>query len=300
MADTHWLGFDPGVLIMTLSPYANLAYEQLVLECQGPVLTCKLSNPPENTLTPKMEDELTDLLNRLRIDPGIRVLVVTGAAEGYFLKYFELSELDKVIDESVGAELPYPGENCPLTTHHEIGNMIETLPQVTIAAINGICGGGAVELSLCFDFRLMATGDPAFTYGSPQTTFGICPGGGAAVRYVRMLGTARALDLLLHGELMTPEVALAHGLVSRVYPKDEFRDRVREFAQNLAIRAPLGMQAVKRLVRRIPDLPLHHALRMEMIEFGRVAVTEDAQVALAAVMRDPEHFNLEKLSFKGR
>ncbi len=196
--------------------------------------------------------------------------------------------------------MPYPGENCQLTTHHEMGNMVENLPQVTIAALNGITGGGACELSLCFDFRLMATGDETYTYGSPQTTFGICPGGGAAVRYVRMLGSAKALDLLLHGELMTPEKALDVGLLSRVYPKEEFRKRVKEFAHNMAIRAPLGMQAVKRLVHHIPDLPLNHALRMEMVEFGKVAETEDAKMTIATFESDPENFDLEKLEFKGR
>ncbi len=283
-----------------MSSYERIRYEQLLLQQDGTILTCKLSNSPDHTLTPKMEEELIDLLRRLATDDGIRVFIVTGAAEGYFLKYFELSELGKVIDESQHAEMPYPGENCPLTTHHELGNMVESLPQVTIAAINGICGGGAVELSLCFDFRLMATGDPSYTYGSPQTTFGIVPGGGAAVRYVRMLGTARALDLLLHGELMTPEKAHEIGLVNRIYPKEEFAQRVKEFSRNLAIRAPLGMQGVKRMVRRIPDLPLRHALRMEMVEFGRVAVTEDARMTIAAFERDPVGFDLSKLQFKGR
>lgn len=282
-----------------MSVYEALSYEQLILEQDGTILTCKLSNAPDHTLTPKMEDELIDLLTRLQTDESIRVFVVTGEAEGYFLKYFELSELDKVIKESIGATMPYPGDDCPLTTHGEMGNMVQNLPQVTIAAINGICGGGAVELSLCFDIRLMATGDDTYTYGSPQTTFAIVPGGGAAVRYVRMLGTARALDLLLHGELMTPEKAHDIGLINRIYPKEAFRDCVREFAENLAARAPLALQGVKRLVRHIPDLSLQHALRMEMIEFGQISVTEDAKMALAAVENDPENYDPRNFDFKG-
>ena len=261
-------------------------YHHLKVERLDGVVTCSMSNPPKHTLNRATLAELLRLVDELAADPSQRVFILTGGEEGYFFKYFELTEL-------AGPEPAAPADETEpetLSVIHRLGLKIKALPQVTIAAINGIAGGGAVELSLSFDFRLMATGDPAFTYGSPQTTFGIVPCGGASVNYVRMLGPAVALDLLMHGDLMPPERALALGLVSRVYPKETFRKEVAAFAQNLASRAPLALQGVKRLVRAAPDLTYEEALLNEVQEFSKVIGTNDAKRALAAVIADDTNF----------
>ncbi len=279
-------------------------YKHLLLEKRGFVLTVKLSNPPRHTLNVAMLHELHDLLDSLPGDESIRVVVFTGAAEGVFLRWFELSEIEQIGKQTQNVQMVGPDEDPELTIIQTLGNRIEELPQVTIAAINGFAAGGACGLTLCFDFRLMMTGDDRFMFGAPQTTFGITTCGGQSVRYVRMLGTAKTLDLLLHGTLLSPEEALKVGLVSRVYPKETYYAEVDKFANNLAGRAPLALRGVKKLVRMAPDLTFKQGMRHEMVEYAKVVNSEDAKIAIAAVDAienpDPRTFGDFHIDFKGR
>lgn len=251
----------------------------LKITSKDQILTCEMSNPGRHTLNRATLQEMAALVDRLSRDTSIRVFILTGGEEGYFFKHFELTELAEEKKENI----PQP------STIHTLCRAIQALPQITIAAINGVAGGGAVELSLAFDFRLMATGDPTYTFGSPQTTFGIVPCGGASAHYVRMLGPALAMDLLVHGELMPPERALALGLVSRVYPKESFRAEVASFARNITSRAPLAMQGIKRLVLANVDASFEEAQMNEVHEYNKVINTDDARRALAAVLADPNN-----------
>jgi enoyl-CoA hydratase len=152
---------------------------------------------------------------------------------------------------------------------------------VTIAALNGNAAGGGCELSLACDFRLMADGP--YRYGLPETGVGIIPGAGGTQRMARLLGTARALDLVLHGTLLTPAQALEVGLVHRVYPPSEFRAEVARFAENLAARAPIALAAAKRAIRAGAEQPrLEDGLAIEQEEFGRTMRSKDAAGAMRA------------------
>lgn len=276
-------------------------YQHLIVEIEDRILTCRLHNPPRHTLNHAMLVELQHLLSRLEQDGEIRVVVFTGNNDGIFLRWFELSEIQAVGDQARAAA---DGDTATLTAIQELGCRIERLPQVTIAAINGFAAGGACGLSLCFDFRLLMSGDPKFLFGCPQTIFGITTCGGQSVRYVRMLGTAKALDLLLHGTLLSPEEAQAIGLVSRVYPRETYRAEVAAFAKRLAGRAPLALRGIKRLVREAHDGTLHEGLLRETVEYAKVVGSEDAKRAIAAVDAiadpDPTTFGDFSIAFTGR
>jgi len=280
------------------------AYEHLKLDYQDYVLTVRLSNPPKHTLSMSMLNEINDLLETLEADSDARVVVFTGAAEGIFLRWFELTEVADIGEQARKAsEAPSPDE-AELTLIQALGCRIEALPQVTIAAINGFAAGGACGLTLCFDFRLMMSGQPHYLFGSPQTTFGITTCGGQSVRYVRMLGTTRSLDLLLHGKLLPPEEALQVGLVSRVFPQESYYADVDAFAKNLAGRAPLALRGIKKLVRMAPDLSMHEGMIHEMVEYAKVVNSSDAKRAIAAIDAmenpDPTKFDEWVMDFEGK
>lgn len=278
-------------------------YKHLIVTEQNHVLTCKLSNPPRHTLSIGVLNDINGLLDKLETDNETRVVVFTGAADGIFLRWFELTEIEQIGKQTQDIKMCGPGDTPKLTVIQELGNRIEKLPQVTIAAINGFAAGGACGLTLCFDFRLMMTGDDRYMFGAPQTTFGITTCGGQSVRYVRMLGTAKTLDLLLHGTLLSPEEALKIGLVSRVFPKETYYDEVDKFAQNLANRAPLALRGIKKLIHAAPDLTFMQGMCHEMIEYAKVVNTQDAKIALAAVNAienpDPRKFGEFKIDFIG-
>jgi enoyl-CoA hydratase len=120
--------------------------------------------------------------------------------------------------------------------------------------------------------------------GQPEVLLGIIPGAGGTQRMARLLGTARALDLILHAALLTPGEALAAGLVHRVFPAAEFPAEVRRFVADLAARAPIALAAAKRAIRAGVELPLTDGLALEQEQFERTLRSKDAAGAMRAFL----------------
>jgi enoyl-CoA hydratase/carnithine racemase len=146
---------------------------------------------------------------------------------------------------------------------HRLYLAIERMGKITIAAINGPCNGGGTELSACFDFRFMIH-DQAFTIGQPEVLVGIIAGGGGSQRLPRLLGKARALEIMLTGKQLTPEEAKAIGLITDHFAKEEFRHRVQEFADVMSRRIPVAVAGTKLAVHDGFEASLRHGLSLEM------------------------------------
>ncbi len=159
---------------------------------------------------------------------------------------------------------------------------LEGLDAITVAAINGSTMGGGLELALGCDFRLQRNGP--YRLGLPETGVGILPGGGGTQRLARLLGTARALDLILLGQTFSPSEALDYGIVSRLYPNTTFQDSVSEFCDQLAARAPRALAHAKRAIRDGMTMSLEDGLKREAQLFGELLRTEDAALALRAAL----------------
>lgn len=255
--------------------------KHLELARDGGVLTVALSNPPRHTLTANGVAELSALLDELERDESLRVLVLTGGGEGVFIAHYEVGELASSAErQSAGPGAPASaGER--LHAMHQVCLRLERLGAITVAAINGSAAGGGCELALACDFRLLADGP--YLFGLPETSVGIIPGAGGTQRMARLLGSARALDLILHGTLVAPAQALALGLVHRVLPAESFRADAARFAANLASRAPIALAAAKRAIRDGLELPrLEDGLALEQAQFGRTMRSKDAAGAMRA------------------
>jgi enoyl-CoA hydratase len=249
---------------------------------EGGVVTLAHANPPRHTLTAQGVRELHEALAALEQDASLRALVLTGAGEGVFVAHYEVGELADAAEAPRGA--PRGSAETPrLHPFHELCLRLERLPAPTVAALNGNAAGGGCELALSCDFRLMAEGP--FHFGLPETSVGIIPGAGGTQRMARLLGTARALDLILHARLLAPREALELGLLHRVFPAERFAAEVRAFAADLASRAPLALAAAKRAIRRGVELPLVDGLAVEQEEFGRTMRSKDAARAMRAFLR---------------
>jgi enoyl-CoA hydratase len=247
---------------------------------EGGVATLSHANPPRHTLTAAGVRELHAQLDALERDASLRVFVLTGAGEGVFVAHYEVGELAAAAGAPAGAR--ESAARPRLHPFHELCLRLERLPAITVAALNGNAAGGGCELALACDFRLLADGP--FHVGLPETSVGIIPGAGGTQRMARLLGTARALDLILHATLLAPADALALGLVHRVLPAASFRDEVRRFADDLAARAPIALAAAKRAIRAGAELPLEDGLALEQQEFERSMRSKDAAGALAAFL----------------
>jgi enoyl-CoA hydratase len=251
----------------------------------GHVGRCVISNPPSHTLTAAGVAELGQMLDRLESDRSLRVLVIEGGGDGIFIRHYETAELADSAERESGKPPPSPSEQLagPPQLHplHQVLLRLERLPTITVAALNGSAAGGGCELALACDFRLMADG--AYHLGLPETWVGIIPGAGGTQRLTRLLGTARALDLILHGTLLPPKQALELGLVHRLFAPDGFAGDVAKFVANLASRAPLALAAAKQAIRAGASLGLEQGLALEQACFERVMRSKDAALALRAL-----------------
>ncbi len=274
-----------------------MEYRHLNVSREGHVVTCRMSNPPLQVLNSRMLAELHTLLTEIENDASVRVFLVTGE-NGVFLRWMDLNEMqDHAEGRREGADGgPSRAEELleitraipsSMSSIHELALRIQNLPAVTVAAINGVVGGGGCEFSLSFDFRLMMD-HPEGSFALPQTSFGLVPGGGGAWHCVRLLGRAKALDVLLHGEFLPPAKALELGLISRLYPPESFDAEVAAFVANMAARAPLALRGVKALVNAGTNQGQRDFLALESIELGKVIHSEDVKNALGMWLANPD------------
>ena len=252
------------------------------------VSTISLTNPPRHTINAKGSEELLTTLEKMAEDPEVRVVVLTGGSDNIFIRHFEVGELASSSERLV-ANKGTPPSNAPARQNSRprglrgVLQILESMDAVTIAALNGLAMGGGLEIALACDFRLARDGEE-FRLGLPETGVGILPGSGGTQRFARLLGVAKALDLILHGTTFTPAEALSLGVVSRVLANDlsAYRQQVSEFAANLASRAPRALANAKRAIREGVDMSLADGMRREAELFAELMRTEDAAKALRA------------------
>ena len=262
-----------------------MSYRYLDIARDGHVVTCTLSNPPHHTLTAGGVRELFEVLDDVETDASVRALVFTGAGEDVFIAHYEVGELSDTAEHNIEAGSTTDSSTASepkLSKMHQLCLRLEQMSAITIAAMNGNTAGGGFELSLACDFRLLADG--RYRVGLPETSIGIIPGAGGTQRYARLLGTARALDLILHANLLTPAQALELGLVHRVYPAESFREEAEAFTTDIASRAPIALAAAKQAIRQGASLPLEEALLLEQLCFDRTMRTKDAASAMRAYL----------------
>src|SRR5437660_1710109 len=210
---------------------------------------------------------------RLETDDAIRCVVVTGAGDRSFSAGAHLTSFSDISKAFKVWQFSRRGE--------EVMNRLANFSKPTLAAINGHCFGGGLELALACDFRIAAKGAKL---GQTEVNLGLVPGAGGTQRLVRMLGQAKAKELVLLGLRLTSDEAAAIGLVTKTVENEAFSSEVREFAGRLARQAPIAVRLAKVLLNRGGDTPIDAALEMEAMAFGLVASTDDIYEGIQAFM----------------
>jgi enoyl-CoA hydratase/carnithine racemase len=245
-------------------------YEYLKVARDGPVAVCTIVNPPQNLMNGRMVQEFLELADEVEADDAVRVLVLTGGVEGIFITHFDVSELVAVSAQLQPLESFRPEE---LHASHQFQNKLESMPKPVIAAINGIATGGGCELALACDFRFMAR---VGFIGLPEVLVGILPGGGGTQRMARLLGTAKALEMILLGRLVSADEAEAIGLIHKAFDPQDLMTSVMAFARTLAERPPVSVAQVKKCIHEGVQLPLLQALKLEQDCFWETMRSPDA------------------------
>ncbi len=256
------------------------------VEQQGHVQTWTISNPPMNYMTAAMAGELLRLIQQAEGDEATRAVVLTGGIEGKFITHYSVDELAATAADPAECARNFPELEAGF---HRMLSRLMMMPKATIAAINGDCMGGGYELAMACDFRLAADGP--FQIGLPEAVLGILPGGGGTQRLPRLIGRARALEVMLFGNVYPPREAERIGMVNRVLPPAELMPFAMGWAQTLAKRPPRSIAAIKRAVYLGTEHDLETGLYIERAEMRDVMCSEDARTAMnaynAAVARDP-------------
>ena len=277
-------------------------YKHLEIEDQGQIIICYLSNPPTHTLTAQGLLEIHDFLDSLVSNKELRILAFTGAGEDVFIRHYEVGELADTAEKNIGRqEETKKPDNNPIKELHGFHKMllkIRDLDAIVVAGINGNTAGGGCEFSLGCDLRVMSSGD--YFIGLPETSVGILPGGGGTQRLARLIGSSRALDLILHGQLISNIKALEFGIINEILPKESFLKSLKEYCRILANRAPIALREVKRAIHRGMDLPLEEALLLEQEAFNKTMNSKDAAKAMRTMLNSKEEIDvISKLEWSG-
>ena len=236
---------------------------ELVVVENGPITVVRLENPPLNLVTVELTRRLDQALAGIETDRDVRCVVVTGTGERAFCAGSDVKEF-----ESLHGRV---GEG-KLLLEKAVYRRLARLPVPTIAALQADALGGGLELALCCDLRVA---DEGAQLGLPEVRLGVMPGSGGTQRLPRVIGLAKAKELILMGEIISAVEAAEIGLVSRVAPPGRALDEARSMAETIAARGPLAVREAKRALEVAGDAALDDGLAYELDASERIFASQD-------------------------
>lgn len=239
-----------------------------------------LDHPPVNALSPALLKELRAVLDRLENDEEAQVIVVTGAGSYAFSAGADVKELQGLGPQSAG-ELVRLG--------HETFGRIATYPKPVIAAVNNLTLGGGMELALACDLRLSS--DRA-RFGQPEVWLGLIPAWGGSTRLARLVGPAKAKELIFTGQMINAQEAYRIGLVNKIVPDGEEVRAAIDIGRTITTKgAPIAVREAKRVINESMEHPaVPEALKLEAAAILRLAQTQDLVEGITAFVekRQPQ------------
>jgi enoyl-CoA hydratase/3-hydroxyacyl-CoA dehydrogenase len=258
-------------------------YETVKVEREESVLWIILNRPHRlNAFNDVLMEELADALDTAEKDPSVRCVVITGEGDRSF---------------SAGADVTMFPKATPVKAEEfsrmgqKVFSKIEEMSKPVIAAINGFALGGGLELALACDFRIAAE---HAELGSPEINLGLIPGWGGTQRLARIVGLAKAKEMVMLGNRLKAEEALKIGLVHKVVHFEKLRDEVRELAKKLSEGPPVALKYAKFALNFGSQVPLDAGLRIESGLMALTFSTEDLKEGVEAFM------SRRKAEFKGK
>ncbi|MFN2399444.1 MAG: enoyl-CoA hydratase/isomerase family protein [Gemmatimonadaceae bacterium] len=252
---------------------------------EGNIAVLELNDPPANTYTHEMMRQLDDCIIRARFDTSVQVIVLRGAGNKFF---------------SAGANIKMLNEVDPTFKYYfclhanETLSRLEQTPKLVIAALNGHCVGGGLEIAMAADIRIAK--QDAGKIGLPEVNLGVLPGTGGTQRLARIVGKSKAIELMVTGRTFSFEEAQSLGIVNEVLPKDEWWESVMLYAQQFCLPNKAGMAVghIKRAVQSGLEVPLEYGLALERELQNLLFKSNDAKEGLAAYVEKRQP------AFKGR
>src|SRR6201993_83014 len=254
-------------------------------ENDGGLAIIQMDDPPANTYSYDMMQQLDTAILTARMDENVHVIVLRGAGEKFF---------------SAGASIPMLAKSDPTFKYYfclhanETLSRLEQTPKLVIAALNGHTVGGGLEIALACDIRIAKK--EGGKIGLPEVNLGVLPGTGGTQRFTRAVGRARAIELMTTGRTFSFEEALEMGLIHYIYEKESYWEDVMTYARQFCPpnKASRAVGRIKRSVVTGAEIPFGEALGLERELQQLLFTSEDAKEGLAAYVEKPA------ASFKGK
>jgi len=262
--------------------------EKLDYEARDGIAVITLNDPPANTYSYEMMQQLDRAILDARMDESVQVIVITGKGEKFFCAGADIQMLASVT----------PSYKYYFCLHaNETLNRLEQTPKLVIAAINGHCVGGGLEVAMAADLRIARKG--AGKLGLPEVSLGVLPGTGGTQRLVRIVGKSKAIELMATGQLFDFERGLELGILNQIFEaetREAFDAQVREYAAQFTTpnKAAHAVGRIKRAVQTGAEVSFEPALALERELQQQLFQSEDAKEGLDA------YVNKRQAEFKGR
>lgn len=257
-------------------------------EVRDGVALLTLNDPPANTYSYEMMQQLDARILEARMDESVQVIVLTGSGEKFFCAGANIAMLSEVTPEFKYYFCLHANETL---------SRLEQTPKLVIAAINGHCVGGGLEVAMAADLRLARR--QAGKMGLPEVSLGVLPGTGGTQRLARIVGKSKAIELMATAELFDFERGEALGLVNKIFDSENgegFMAQVMDYAKQFTTpsKAARAVGRIKRAVQTGAEIPFESALALERELQQQLFQSEDAKEGLDA------YVNKRKAEFKGK
>ncbi|MFC6182166.1 enoyl-CoA hydratase-related protein [Lactiplantibacillus daowaiensis] len=249
-------------------------YDNILLDINEGIATLTINRPKSmNALNTATLTEIGEALDEIKANADdIKVVVITGAGEKAFVAGADISEM-RDMNSLQAAELSK-------VAHNSFGK-IENLPQLTIAAVNGYCLGGGLELASSCDVRVVSE---KAKFGQPEVTLGIVPGFGGTQRLTRLVGRGKAKEMIAMGTMIDAKEAYRVGIAEEIAAPEALMDKVMEIAHQVMKNGLIAVSMAKYVIDRAADLPLDTAIDFETQMWAQTFATEDQTEGMTAFL----------------
>ncbi len=250
-----------------------MPFENVLIETHDGVATLTINRPKSlNALNTATVAELCLAVEQVADDRSVKALILTGAGDKAFVAGADIAEM---------AHMASPAALTFSELGHRLGDLLESLPIPTIAAVNGFALGGGCELAMACD--LIYASEKA-RFGQPEVNLSVIPGFGGTSRLARRVGPHRARELIFTGDLIDAAHAERYGLVLAVLPPEQLLPHCREVAKKIAGKGPLAVSQAKKVLAAGADLPLQAANALERQAFATLFGSRDQKEGMAAFL----------------
>ncbi len=259
-----------------------MSYQTIVVGSKNRIAYVTINRPDKlNALNATTKDELRKAFEEIAADPEVDAVILTGMGEKSFVAGTDIKELAG-LDEKTGRVLAQSGQ--------AVFSLIENLGKPVIAAVNGFALGGGCELALACHVRIASENAK---FGQPEVNLGIIPGYGGTQRLTRLVGKAKAAEMILTGDFVDAQEAYRIGLVNKVVPFAELTKTAEEMAQKMSSKGQVAIRLSLTAINAADEVTLSAGLDRESALFGECCATADAKEGIAAFLekRKPNFTN---------